>query len=285
MIRRYLSRVVSRVKIIYQTYNFRKHNKVSIEIHSADHCNLSCYSCSHYSPIAKPKFCDLSKLRESLPKLTPFQDTIRILRVIGGEPLLNPQVCDIFELIHEHCPNVPIEITTNGILIPKMKEDFFACCRKYDIMINVTQYPVKSDLYKNIEEVLLRERVKYNLSTVEETYDKWNKIKLHETSFPVLKSKIHFLKKSQCNRMCIQLMDDKLFPCNISAHVHHLNEAFGTKFIHRKGDYLELDKIKSSKDIRKLLYKSHPFCSYHYDRFNSDRWKPSQRKKEEWTLN
>lgn len=281
---KYIWQVANRVKIIYKIYNSRKKNKVAIEIHAAEHCNLSCSSCSHYAPIAKPKFCDLDKLKESLRKLSPFQDAIKIIRILGGEPLLNPQVREIFELVHVYCPKVAIELTTNGILIPKMNDEFFSCCRKYDIMINVTRYPVKSELYENIEEKLIKERVEYNISTLEETYDKWNKIKLHKTPFPVLKSKIYFLKKSQCNRMCIQLLDDKLFPCNISAHVHHLNEAFGTKFIHRKGDYLELNKIKTSKDIRKLLYKSHPFCSYHYDRFNTYRWKPSQRKKEEWTL-
>lgn len=279
-----LKEQISKIKTIYRKYNYRKKNKVIIEIHASDHCNLSCSSCSHFAPLAKPKFCNLSLLKESLNKLSRFEDTIYKIRILGGEPLLNPQICEIFETVHKLCPHVLLEMSTNGILIPKMSKDFFVLFRKLGVIINITQYPLNSELYKNIEDILIKEQVNYKLSTLDRTINKWNKIKLHETSFPVLKSKINFLKKSQCNRMCIQLVDDKLFPCNVSAYVHHLNTAFGTKFIHRKGDFLEIDKIKSSKDIRRLLYKSHPFCSYHYDRFNSYPWRPSQCKKEEWTL-
>ena len=276
---------INRLIEVCKKYYFRKWNKVTIEVHASDHCNLSCSSCSHYAPIAKPKFADLEILKESLKKLSPFADTIKRFRVVGGEPLLNTQICRIFEIANKYLPNVQLEMTTNGILLPKMNPDFFDFFRKYDIMINVTQYPInKEEIYKNIEKILQKEKVKYDLSTLESTLNKWNKIKLHKCSFPVLKSKIYFLKKSQCNRMCIQLVGDRLFPCNVSAYVYILNNAFGTKFIHRKDDYLEIDKIKSSKDIRKLLYKSHPFCSYHYQRFNHYNWRPSQRKKEEWVL-
>lgn len=278
------SKPIAHLIEIYKKYNFRKKNKVTIEIHATDHCNLKCSSCSHYSPLAKPKFADLVVLQESLKKLSPFEETIKKIRVVGGEPLLNKQICQIFEIVHKYCPNVQLEMTTNGILIPKIDKSFFSFFREYDILINITQYPLKKDVYENIEDILIKEQVKYNLSTLESTLNKWNKIKLHECKFPVLKSKIHFLKKSQCDRMCIQLVEDRLFPCNVSAYSYILNNAFGTKFIHRKDDYLEIDKIKSSKDIRKLLYKSHPFCSYHYQRFNHYNWRPSQRKKEEWVL-
>lgn len=277
MIIRYLIKV-------YKKYNFRKNSKVTIEIHAADHCNMRCISCSHYAPIARPKFADLEVLEESLKKLSPYAETIRKIRVVGGEPLLNKQIYRIFEIAHKYCPDVELEMTTNGILIPKMDRDFFSFVRKYNILINVTQYPVKNGIYKNIEATLSKEQVRYELSTLERTLNKWNKIQLHKCSFPVLKSKIYFLKKSQCNRMCIQLVGDRLFPCNVSAYVYILNDAFGTKFIHRKRDYLEIDKIRSAKDIRKLLYKSHPFCSYHYNRFNHCKWEMSQRKKEEWVL-
>lgn len=266
----------------YRLYELRKNNKVIIEFHAAEHCNLSCSSCSHYSPLAKPKFCDLDKLKKSLIKLSRFQDTIEKIRVLGGEPLLNPQICEIFELVHQCCPEVEIEIITNGILIPKMKPEFFECCRRYDVMVAVTQYPLKSGLYQNIEDVLTNEAIRHEISSLESTVHKWNRIKLKKTSFPTLKSKIKFLKKSQCTRCCIQLVDDKLFPCNVNAHVHHLNDKFGTKFIHRKGDYMKIDDIKNSKDIRKLLYKTPPFCMYHRNRFNHYDWQPSRLKKEEW---
>lgn len=68
---------ISRLCEIYKKYNFRKRNKVTIEIHAADHCNLSCSSCSHYAPIAKPKFADLDVFKKSLQKLSPFADTIK----------------------------------------------------------------------------------------------------------------------------------------------------------------------------------------------------------------
>lgn len=64
-----------------------------LEFHIADHCNLNCKACEHYSGLVKePHFPNLKKFTRDFERLHEFIDDIGKIRILGGEPLLNPEV-------------------------------------------------------------------------------------------------------------------------------------------------------------------------------------------------
>lgn len=56
-----------------------------LEFHVADHCNLNCDNCSHFSPMVKGEvFSDYEIVKTDLLRLKELVDNIGIIRIMGG---------------------------------------------------------------------------------------------------------------------------------------------------------------------------------------------------------
>jgi Radical SAM superfamily/4Fe-4S single cluster domain len=107
-----------------------------LEIQAAEHCNLRCAGCSQSSPFLPPKYPNLANLEESLHILA---DVMRAGRatILGGEPLLNPQLLDLLRIVRESQVFEEIYVTTNGLLLTKVDEEFW----KWVDVVEISLYP------------------------------------------------------------------------------------------------------------------------------------------------
>lgn len=101
-----------------------KVNIESLEISVSYHCNLSCKGCSHCSPLFKIKYFDINKEIDKL-KILSKSLNINIIKLIGGEPLLNPQIDLIIKKLKEEYIGKKIYVATNGLLLSKMSNYFW----------------------------------------------------------------------------------------------------------------------------------------------------------------
>lgn len=92
----------------------KKYKKIYVEI--TNNCNLSCDFCTHNK--RKERFIKESEFEKVLEKIKNYTDYI-YLHVLG-EPLLHP---DINKLIDLASNNFKINITTNGYLINRIKDN------------------------------------------------------------------------------------------------------------------------------------------------------------------
>lgn len=119
---------------------------LTLDIHVCEHCNLNCKGCNHYSPLAQPSFCDLDSLKQNLNilKVRGLNNLIKSIYLVGGEPLLNPEITEIFRITRAFFPKSIIKVVTNGICLSRnsqpMPETFWEACRKYDISFDVSKY-------------------------------------------------------------------------------------------------------------------------------------------------
>lgn len=57
-----------------------------VEVNLADHCNLNCQCCDHFSPIATPTFLDFDQYVRDLKRLSDLTDNkIGLIKLQGGE--------------------------------------------------------------------------------------------------------------------------------------------------------------------------------------------------------
>lgn len=131
-----------------------------LEFHLADHCNLNCKGCGHFSPIAEKRFADLNDYKRDMKQLQRLFSTIRTIVLMGGEPLLNPQIDSFLFVTRHYFPKATIRISTNGILLPYMSETFWKACRTCSVEFIVTIYPPlkekKSDFVQFVQNNDLR---------------------------------------------------------------------------------------------------------------------------------
>ena len=69
----------------------KKRRFLSFELHIADHCNLKCKGCIHFSPLAEEKFLDTDIFQRDCQRIAELTDNNRLgkIRLMGGEPLLH----------------------------------------------------------------------------------------------------------------------------------------------------------------------------------------------------
>lgn len=208
-----------------------------VEVHLADHCNLNCRGCSHFSPISDHNLLspiaykkDIARLAEVLPS-----KSVRRVRLLGGEPLLNPDVEQIITLTTRAYPGVLVELVTNGLLLSVQPNSFWETCRQESVVIVVSRYPIPIDL-DGISEKAKAERVKLVIgpSGKYKSFYKW--------VYDVRGKQNAYLSHLFCfnNGYTCQLKDGRFYPCCAAAYYG----SFAKKF-----NLSQPDPTKSSIDI------------------------------------
>lgn len=253
-----------------------KRSKRFLDIHIVEHCNLNCKSCAHFSPVAEQSCISIDELEKMYKNLQPiYNKFFNSLHLMGGEPLLHPKIAQIIELTRNYFPKTEIQIVTNGIKVLQMPELFWKVCSKNHVTFYISQYPLSID-YQKICEKLKKYRIKFIISKPIDSFicyllDSKGKQNPSES-----------YKKCEYAGYCIQLKDNKLFPCFQSAHINHINKHFGTNFMYQDGDYLSLDQPISKQMFKQFIFTPRPFCKYcNMNDQHQTTWETSKKAKEE----
>jgi organic radical activating enzyme len=89
------------------------------EVNVVEHCNLRCRACRHLSPVLPKHFIDPGALRSDLTALSKSYH-VSVLKILGGEPLLHPDLLDVLMAARASGIAETLEIWTNGLLLPRM---------------------------------------------------------------------------------------------------------------------------------------------------------------------
>lgn len=135
-----------------------------IEYHVADHCNLKCKGCGHLSNVAKPAFGNLGQFRKDLIRLKELFWGIERIRLMGGEPLLNPELPEFIASAREAFPDTNIRVVSNGLLIPRADDRLLRTMRDCDAGFDVSQYPPTQSIKEDIELRCMENEVQLSLS-------------------------------------------------------------------------------------------------------------------------
>lgn len=105
------------------------------EIHVIDKCNLNCHGCM--------QFCPLYYGEKDQPTLESCTSTLKMLKekvtsiahfsILGGEPLLAPNLKDYIQMVRKLFPETEITLTTNGLLIPDAADELMECIKHYNL--------------------------------------------------------------------------------------------------------------------------------------------------------
>ena len=214
-----------------------------LHLHLADHCNLDCRGCDNFSPLAPEVFADVFVFEKDCAKMADLsQGRIEEIQLLGGEPLLHPQINSFMEIVRRYFPTNKISIVTNGILLQTKKDVFWDACRRYKIEIIVTKYPIQLD-FEKIKQKVLAQNVPFsfygNTETVEKTME-CLPLDLEGKQDP----KDSFLRCARANR-CVSLDNGKIYTCSLIPYVKYFNEHFQQNLTVTPADYLELHQATS----------------------------------------
>lgn len=118
----------------------------AVEYSVAYHCNLKCAFCSHMAPFISEKLPPLESFANDVNTLSKVLHT-KDIRMVGGEPLLNPEILEFLKVARNSGIADTVMVTTNGLLLNSMKDEFWELVD----FVWLSQYPGASPKDKMIE--------------------------------------------------------------------------------------------------------------------------------------
>lgn len=257
---------------------FRKKGGLYLEMHIADHCNLNCAYCSHYSPLSKAKFVDIVQYENDFKRLAELgADKITHLRLMGGEPLLNGEIPNIVRIARECFPQCKIQIVTNGTLLLKQSEEFWNACSKYNIGIYISYYPINLD-YEAVKALALKHKIKltYDNGATDRTMAKF------ELDLEGGQDCYEAFRKCGAANSCANLRKGKIYQCPTSANIDIFNEYFSQNLELSQKDYIDIYEAKCMDEIFEFLCNPAPFCRFCTNGGTVSEWRTSRKEISEW---
>lgn len=260
-----------------------------LEVNVCDHCNLKCRNCDHYSNLIEEEhFLDVDEYRKDMERLSQLTaGSLEAIKLVGGEPLLHPQINKIIEITRANFPHSRIPLATNGILLLKMSDEFWHCMAENDVLLHVTEYPLNIDLQAIKQKADAFGVMNNNLKNNQLVSDGAPKLMI---KFPFdlsgKQEKFYFIGCHHRYGCCV-LRHGKIYACPPMAYIEYFNKAFGENLQIDVEDSLDLYSVKNYKQISEFLSRRAKFCDFcdvkhRYHHGNRIEWGVSEKTKEEY---
>ena len=140
----------------------------SLDVHVADHCNLRCKACGHFSCLVDGEvFYDAETVGKSLERLAVLVPNICNLHILGGEPLLHPELPEIVAVVRRHYPFASMTMATNGILRTRMALPLRSSLKNNRVKVIVSLYPPLLGRVDELSAWLRSEEVAFQINRID----------------------------------------------------------------------------------------------------------------------
>lgn len=222
-----------------------------VELHISDKCNLNCKGCTHFSPLFEEIGADFEQKIGDIRQLKKiFSDIFRV-DILGGEPLLNPELKKYIVTLRKELPNSFIQIYTNGILIPKLSADVLKAIHDYNIAISISEYYPTHKMIDEIVCCLNQYHIRYRIA-------EYNSKQLFNK--PISTSVKSKYPQKCISDGCITVSNGMISRCPTLMYINKFNEVFHqdlpTDGIYRISDYSDGEELL--KDMKKIV----PLCKH-----------------------
>jgi len=224
------------------------------------HCNLNCRRCAAFSNLYEEKYADLEMFEKSLYGLKD-RFILPAISLLGGEPLLNPQLPEFVEKVHEVLLDTRITIVTNGLLLLKMDEKVIEVLKKHNVRVRITQYPVTARMIPDMVTFLEKNNLKYSISPLVEEFDRFLHRKENKEQIG------RFCANGRCNvyQLCYHIYNGRICTCNIPFDLYMHKDYLGLDITKEEVEKVSVDLTNGKENGWEILIKIntiHELCRY-----------------------
>jgi len=189
-----------------------------LEIYLTKGCNLKCHYCSHFNPYRRgivPAETLIGSIETWSKKISPKK-----FGLLGGEPLLHPELNSIIRKARECWGQTRLILTTNGLLLPKRGTALL------DVLLETRTHVLLSEHLTDREGIEAFEKGKQMLeeagvpTTIIPSASRWKEYYLFsEEGKPLPYNSKPEAAWTMCGpNTCFNLTDNKLYRCSILAN-------------------------------------------------------------------
>lgn len=248
-----------------------------LDVHLTDHCNLNCRGCEHYSSISDPAFADVRSTAHDLERLAVLFDNIEQMYLLGGEPLLHPQVEAFVAESRRIFPHTRLYVMTNGLLVNRMPDTFWETMKTHRATLLCDSYPIGID----------RERID-GLGRMHGVTVEWMKPAVEFFKIPLDPAAGCDPAGSfdRCRGLsnCAIVRDGRMYPCAHVAYADIPSKRFDLpQILPTEADSIPIHGEVSGDEIIDFLMTAVPWCAHcDFDAFSKYEWSRGTGEPSEW---
>ena len=237
--------VIERLRNLFDVYERDYLTLGLAEFPITERCTLNCRKCSFFTPYYKnPRDFSYEQIIRDIDLFFEKVDYVEVCRFLGGEPFLCKWFLDVLKYLEENYRErySEVAILTNATILPSAEFLDFVSKRPH-YFIGITDYTRAVDYKKRIKEftdAMEEHKIRYYKDDSKSWCD---------LGFPEQKDKVTHEEAEQifqrCGMHCRTIHDGKLWHCAFTSSASRA----GLIEPVNKTDYLELDKVKSKKEI------------------------------------
>lgn len=250
------------------------------DVNLVDHCNMKCKGCLRFSNlVTEPKFADYEQMIRDWKRIKELFWGVERIKLMGGEPMLSPELCKYVKAAREIFPDADIMVTTNGLLINEKCEELFRTMRENYCFFDISLYTPMEKRIKEVEKLLQSKGVWY---AVNDSKGDFYKVMSRTPDYD-----IDEMYQACTAKNCHHLREGKISVCSRPQYAHIVNERYGVNIPENSGvwdiyhldmDAWELD-AKLSSGFEACAYCAPP-VSYQWGRADD-----KTAKYEDWFVN
>jgi sulfatase maturation enzyme AslB (radical SAM superfamily) len=140
-------------------YGFTTETKLrKLELVFDNVCNIKCRSCgtpnSHLWHADEEAIYGRTLIKDKFTKNTVFEDVdftdLECIEILGGEPMISPGTNSFFTKVTDILPNLTIQISTNGMLLPnEVMLNALLKCKALELTISIDAYGKYNDYVRS----------------------------------------------------------------------------------------------------------------------------------------
>lgn len=223
----------------------------AVEINAVWHCNISCQSCSHGSPsLPRDRFADPATVTRDLHELSAWM-RVEHVRVLGGEPLLHPEVEELLVAIRRTEITDTVRVLTNGLLLHCQTSAFW---REVD-ELHISVYPNTTRAIESQREQISRRAEECGTRLTLKYFDHFRVSFRPPDDDEVLTGLIYATCQVGNRWRCLTVEDGTLYRCPQSAMLARDSEAVHVS------DGLRIGGVRHATDLLAWIERPTPLLS------------------------
>lgn len=225
------------------------------DVNLVDHCNLKCKGCLRFSNLVnKPFYADYDQMIKDWKRIKELFWGVERIKLMGGEPLLNPDLCKYIEAARRIFPDADIMVTTNALLINENCKELFEAMKRNNCFFDISLYEPMSKRIVGVERILTENKVWY---TVNDSKGDFYKVMSKTPDYDADK-----MYEACVAKNCHHLRQGKISVCSRPQYAHIINERYGVSLPTDCGVWDIYDESINAWELDKKLSSSFEACRY-----------------------
>lgn len=235
----------------------------AFELHPVEHCNLRCGNCCNMSPFVERRWLTAAEVSTLACRMAQAL-VADVVKVMGGEPLLHPEIAQVVRALRESGVGDRVRLFTNGLLLASMKDEFWESLDELTIS-SYSSAPVRPAILELARAKARRHDIVLNVKPV----DAFSQVLSPRYEVDDQHTQLTF-DRCWLRHRCMVVRDGRFFTCTRAAyageflrHVRHEPPPTHAVF-DRTADGVEIEGPDLASRIEAYLNRTMPLAACRY---------------------